>query len=203
MRRAIVLFLLSVLVVFESPMRADEAQSLVEEAVKVAGGRDKLPRMFRWKETWFLGDSDTPNPREAILDPPTAWYQNGTNIAAGNADRTEKTYLVWVWTLVPLLDEKSKLMLLPDSTIGDKPIRGVRLTREPQKDIDVYFDKKSLRLARIDWRTYQIDFDDWRELDGFRYPAKSFVRHKNGKLHLRTEFVVLERLSELPAGLKP
>ena len=73
-----------------------------------------------------------------------------------------------------------------------------RITRN-----DVCFDKQTKRLARIDWRACQIDVDDWKETDGFRYPAKSFVRRKDGSLHLRTEFLLLGRLPELPKKLKP
>jgi len=104
-----------------------------------------LPKFLHWKETYFT----SPDPaakgtaREAIIAPPLAWYQSGKNIAAGNADRTEKTYLVWVWTLAPLLEKDSKLKLLPDAKLGDKPIKGVRLSREGQKDIDLYFDAES------------------------------------------------------------
>ncbi len=182
--------------------RADDAKTLVDEAVKAAGGQDKLPKLLRWKETWFLGESKQANPREAILDLPRAWYQGGKNIAAGDADRTAKTYLVWVWTLAPLLDKDSTLKKLPDAKLGDRPILGVRLTRDKQVPIDIYFDAQSKKLARIDWRAYQIDFADWKETDGFRYPAKAFVRHKNGALYLRTEFQVLEVLKELPKNLR-
>lgn len=181
--------------------RADDAATLVSEAVKAAGGQDKLPRMLRWKETWFLGESSKPNPREAILAFPSKWYQDGKDIAAENPDRTEKAYLVWVWTLAPLVDKDSTLTMLPDAKLGDRRVRGVRLTRDAQKPIDVYFDTESKRLARIDWREYQIDFADWKESDGFHYPARAFVRRKDGSLHLRTEFQVLEVLKELPQNL--
>ena len=58
------------------------------------------------------------------------------------------------------------------------------------------------RLARIDWRTYRIDFDDWKAADGFSYPAKSYVRYTDGNLHLRTEFQLFEVLKELPKELR-
>ena len=154
MRARTILFVALVLIAFSGFARADEARPLVEEAVKVVGGADKIPKIFRWKEPWFLGESSNANPREALLVPPTAWYQDGKNLATGNADRTEKAYLVWVWTLAPLLALDSKLTLLPESTVGGKPIVGVRLTRDQQKDIDIYFEKENKRLARIDWRAY-------------------------------------------------
>lgn len=185
-------------------VRADEAQDLAETAVKAAGGASNLPKIVRWKETYYTSADPKAKgtQREAIVAFPLSWYQSGTDIAAGNADRTEKAYLVWVWTLAPLLEKDSKLKLLPAAKLGDKSIRGLRLTRDKQKDIDLYFDEKTHRLARIDWRAYRIDFDDWKEAAGFSYPAKSYVRYTNGTLHLRTEFQLFEVLKELPKELR-
>ena len=183
-------------------VRADEAHDLAEAAVKAAGGASKLPKIVHWKETFYGADpSIKGTSREAIIAFPSAWYQNGQDIAAGNPDRTEKAYLVWVWTLAPLLEKDSKLQLLPAAKLGDKPIRGLRLTRDKQKDIDLYFHEETHRLARIDWRAYRIDFDDWKEADGFSYPAKSHVRYVDGNLYLRTEFQMFEILKELPKEL--
>ena len=182
---------------------ADEAQVLAEAAVKAAGGAGKLPKIVHWKETYFVADPKAKGvEREAIVAFPSAWYQNGKDIAAGNADRTEKAYLVWVWSLAPLLEKDSKLKVLPAAKLGDKPIVGLRLIRDKQKDIDLYFFEKTHRLARIDWRAYRIDFEDWKEVDGFSYPAKSYVRYIDGNLKLRTEFQLFEILKELPKELR-
>lgn len=205
MRRAFV-FVLAVCVLpgSASLAHADDARDLAEAAVKAAGGVEKLPKIIHWKETYFFGEKpgDKGTQREAFVVPPLSWYQNGRDIAAGNADRTEKAYLVWVWTLAPLLEKDTTLKLLPDSMLKDKPIKGLRVSREKQKDIDVYFHADTKQLARIDWRSYQIDFADWKESEGFKFPSKAYVRLKDGKLHLRTEFQVLEVLKELPKELK-
>lgn len=185
------------------PQGDEAARKLAREAIEVAGGAEHLPKVLRWKETYYVGDlGGNGTPREAIVAPPQNWFQQGADIAAGNDDRTEKTYLVWMWTLEPLLDEKSTLTSLPDSTLAERSIRGVRVSRETQKDIDLYFDAETKKLARIDWRIFQIDFDNWTEQKGFKYPAKAFVRKKSGGLHLRTEFEMLEILDELPEELK-
>ena len=189
--------------VWSPAVRADGAQDLAEAAVKAAGGASKLPNIVHWKETFYGADPKAEGTdREAVVAFPSAWYQNGKDIAAGNADRTEKAYLVWVWTLAPLLEKDSKLKVLPAAKLGDKPIVGLRLTRDKQKDIDLYFHEKTHRLARIDWREYRIDFDDWKGADGFSYPAKSFVRCTDGNLYLRTEFRLFEILKELPIELR-
>ena len=204
MRTLLVLICATSGILASSPVvRADEAHDLAEAAVKAAGGTSKLPKIVRWKETFSGADPKIKGTeREAVVAFPSAWYQNGKDIAAGNADRTEKAYLVWVWTLAPLLEKDSKLKVLPAAKLGAKPIVGLRITRDKQKDIDLYFHEKTHRLARIDWRAYRIDFDDWKVVDGFSYPAKSYVRYTDGNLYLRTEFQLFEILKELPKELR-
>lgn len=169
-------------------------QELVDKAIQAAGGQDKLLTTFRWKEKYYIGACKEGVPREVKLTPPDHWWENGTDIAAGNPDRLEKTYLVWVWTLAPLLDKDSTLAALPDVKVDDRACVGLRLSRRDRPDIDLYFDAETSLLARIDWRKYQIHFSEWKELDGFKYPAQAFVRNADGSLSLRTELLELERL---------
>jgi hypothetical protein len=183
--------------------QADEAQDLAQAAVKAVGGVEKLPKVVHWKETYYGADPKAKGvEREAYLAFPASWYQSGKDIAVDNPDRTEKAYLVWVWTLAPLLEKDSQLKLLPSVKLGDKTLLGLRLTRDKQKDIDLYFFEKTHRLARIDWRAYRIDFDDWKVANGFSYPAKSYVRYTDGNLRVRTEFQLFEVLQELPKELR-
>lgn len=187
------------LLLLAAPDDAEKTRALVEKAVRAHGGQDALLRTFRWKERYFIGDSKNGTERSANLVPPDAWWQGKTNIADGNPDRGEKTYLVWAWTLVPLLDKDSRLALLPGETVDGKPAAGLLLRRDKRPDLSLYFDVESGRLARIDWRAYRITFADWKEADGARYPSQAFVRRKDGSLHLRTEFLELERVKAAPA----
>jgi hypothetical protein len=182
------------------PAQDDEkAKAIVDKAVAAHGGADKLLRTFCWKEKYYFGDSKDGTVRNAQLRPPEVWWNGGKDIAAGNTDRTDKTYLVWAWTLAPLLEKDSKLALLPDLDVDGRTAAGLKLTREGRRDLSLYFDKESGRLARIDWRTFHITFDDWKEHDGVRYPAKAVVRtNKDKSIHLWTEFLELERLKEVP-----
>ena len=179
-----------------------EVKTIVDKAIKAVGGEDKLLRLFRWKEQYYIGESKTGTIREAILQPPNHWWQSKADIAKDNPDRLDKTHLVEAWTLVPLTSNESTLTLLPEIKVDDKPAVGIRLVRTGKADLSLYFDKESGLLARIDWRTYHVTFSDWKEVDGVKYPSKSFVRTKEGKLHLWTEFLEMERLKSLPDGLK-
>ncbi|MGE0605818.1 MAG: hypothetical protein AB7O62_01740 [Pirellulales bacterium] len=181
----------------------EAVQAVVERAVKAAGGAEKIPAIVHWKERWYLGDSPAAHDREAIIGFPDAWFQDGKNIAKDNDDRAEKAYMVSVWALRPLIDAAAKLALLPGIEVEGRPADGLRVSREGQKDIDLYFDHETGRLARMDWRKYHVYFENWGEADGYHYPAKSRVHHLDGELYLWTEFLEFERLRELPAGLKP
>jgi hypothetical protein len=68
--------------------------------------------------------------------------------------------------------------------------------------MDVYFDKETLRLVRIDWRRDIHRFSDWKESEGVAYPAKCVGSRKaTGKPWYVSEIVELRRLQELPQGL--
>jgi len=190
--------LLPALLALATPQDSEKIRTIVDKAVAAHGGADKLLRLFRWKERYYLGDDPKGTVRQASLVPPEEWWAGPKNIAAGNADRSDKTYLVWVWTLVPLLEKDSKLALLPDLEVDGKPAVGLKLSRDGRKDISLYFDKDSGRLVRLDWRAYYVTFENWKEHDGARYAAKSVVHRKDGTVHLWTEFLELERLKAPP-----
>lgn len=69
--------------------------------------------------------------------------------------------------------------------------------------MDLYFDKDSNRLVRIDWRTDIHRFSEWQDRDGVKYPAKCVgYKKSSGKPWYFSEIVELEWLSEVPEGLK-
>lgn len=186
------------LLAFLSVQDAEKVKAIVDKAVTAHGGADKLLRIFRWKEKYYIGEGKDGTVRKAELRPPEVWWNGSKDIAAGNPDRTDKTYLVWAWTLVPLLEKDSRLALLPELQVDGKPASGIRLAREGRREISLYFDKESGRLARIDWRAYHVTFENWKDHDGARYPANAVVRNKDESIHLWTEFLELERLKEPP-----
>ena len=181
-----------------TPQDSDKVKAIVDKAVAAHGGADKLLRTFRWKEKYYFGEETKGTIRQASLVPPEEWWAGPKNIAAGSADRSDKTYLVWVWTLVPLLDKDSKLALLPDLEVDGGPAAGLKISREGRKDISLYFNKDTGRLARIDWRTFHVTFENWKEHDGAHYPAKAVVHRKDGGVHLWTVFLELERVKTPP-----
>ena len=105
-------------------------------------------------------------------------------------------------TLGALVDPNSKLETLADLEIAGRPAYGIRVSGTIDPPLEMYFDRETRRLTRIDWRKDQHVFSDWRDLAGLAYPAKCTGYKPTGKQWYHTEILELERLSEVPAGLK-
>jgi hypothetical protein len=180
-----------------------DVKALVRQVVAAAGGEEKLLKLFRMKER--LNVSSDPEKKGAervsVLEPPAHWWLGKRDRVT--QDKEPATFLVWGWTLGALTDPKSKVEALDEITEGDKPAVGLRVSESITPPMDLYFDKAEHRLVRIDWRSDIHRFSEWKEIDGVKYPAKCIGYKKNtGKPWYFTEILELERLQELPEGLK-
>lgn len=179
-----------------------KTQELVDKIMQAHGGQEKMLKRFRMKEMLNLSsDPDKKgSPRVTVFEAPNHWWLGKTNRNKNNQERA--TQFVWAWTLGPLLDPKSQLAPLPDSTVDGRVLLGLKLSKSVDRDIEFYFDRETLHLVRLDTGIYQFHFSDMKENDGWKYPAKCECRDKSKKsLYHSTEIVELERLSELPEGL--
>lgn len=179
-----------------------DPRALVHQAVQAVGGQDKLLKLFRIRERLHVGSDPAKkgNPRESVLEPPNYWW-------LGKRERVQDekepaTYLVWAWTLGALIDPKSRVETIPKAQDRDKAAFGLRVSGTISPPMELYFDKES-RLVRIDWRADIHRFSDWKEHDGVKFPAKCVgYRKKTGRPWYFSEILELERLKELPRGLK-
>jgi hypothetical protein len=176
---------------------------LVEQVVNAAGGEDKLLKLFRIREQ--LNVSSDPdkksNERVSVLEPPKFWWLGKKERVKD--EKEPATFLVWAWTLGALTDPKFKVEAIPEITEADKPAFGLRVSETITPPMDLYFDKTERRLVRIDWRADIHRFSDWKEHDGVTYPAKCIGYKKTTeKPWYFSEIIEIERLTELPEGLK-
>lgn len=175
----------------------------VQTVLKAVGGEEKLLKLFRLKER--LNVSPDPgakgNERVSVLEPPNYWWLGKRERVKD--EKEPATFLVWAWTLGILTDPKSKVESILGVTENEKPAFGLRVSGTVTPAMDLYFDKADGRLVRIDWRQDVHRFSDWKEHDGVKYPAKCVGYKKStGKPWYYTEILELERLKELPEGLK-
>lgn len=187
---------------FVAPAAEPDAAARVRQVVDAAGGPDKLLTLFRLRERINVS-SDLSQPgkeRVSVLEPPDHWWLGKRDRVT--EDKEPATFLVWAWTLGALTAPESKIETVPDVTEENRPAFGLRVSGSIDPPMELYFDRESSRLVRIDWRSDIHRFSDWRTVDGTGYPAKVIGYKKaSGKPWYTTEVLEVERLDELPAGL--
>lgn len=199
------LLLLSAACFLSSAVHADQPpEKLVEQVVAAAGGKEKLLTLFRIQEIFHFGDKPEPpegkkrSTRVSVMEPPKYWW-----VGKKDRDGEPAKFDVWGWTLGALLDSQTKLAVIPDVTEAERPAFGLRLTGTITPEMDLYFDRETNALVRMDWRGDIYRYSEMREHDGFRYPAKCVIyKAANGKPWFFHEITALERLAELPEGIK-
>lgn len=184
---------------------ADDANTaaLKQQVIDAAGGETKLMRLFRMKDRLKVGyNPDKPaKERTAVLEPPAHWWMGKRDRVV--ASQEPATYLVWAWTLGALTDEASQLELLTEVRDGDVDLVGIRVTESITPAMDLYFDKQTHLLTRIDWRTDIHRFSEWKDFDGVTYPSKCLGYKKTAKKPwYQCEILELKVLKELPDGLE-
>lgn len=203
MRLSLLVLLLGLSICGSATAADKDAATHIKDVVAAAGGEDKLLQLFKIKERLNVSSDETKagSVRVSVLEPPAHWWL-GTKDRVKD-DKEPATYLVWGWTLRGLIDPRAKVEKIADITEADKPAFGLRISDSITPPMDLYFDPTENRLVRIDWRSDIHRFSDWKEHDGVKYPAKCVGSKKNtGKPWYFSQIEELERLTELPAGLK-
>jgi len=177
-----------------------DADTLAKRIVASHGGAEKLLRTFKFDETYLLLGRDKGTDRTSILQPPHLWYVGKTE-RVSESGKGGVCHDVWMWTLAPLVDPKTKLESLPDATIEGKAAHGLKVSGSIEPPMDVFFDAATDDLAKIEWKGEQFFFSAPMEVDGTRLPSKCVLIGKTGKERMRTELRKIERLATLPADL--
>ena len=196
-------FLLPLLLATSAFTQTVEPKPLVEQALAAVGGRDKLLKTFRIKEIFHFGGTPEPaegkkrSTRESILSQPDKWWIKKKERGAEPAKDD-----VRAWSLDLLVDEKSKIEVIPDLTDEGKACFGLQVSGSVEPAMKFYFDKETNLLHRLDWRGDFYRFGDWKERDGLKFASKTIIfKLKDNKPWFFHEVTELERLAQLPEGL--
>jgi hypothetical protein len=182
-----------------------DPKPIVEKAIQTVGGKDKLLKIYRLKEVFHFGE--TPEPaagkqrslRDSILSQPDHWWINKKERGPDPAKDDARA-----WSLDLLVDEKSRFELIPEIVDEGRTCLGLRVTGSVTPAMGFYFDKETLLLRRLDWRSDFYRFSEWKEYDGLRYASRTVIfKTKSGKPWFFHDITELERLAQLPAGLNP
>ncbi len=179
---------------------AADAKALADKIVASHGGADKLLSTFTFTEVYLLAGKDKGTERTSTLQPPNLWYVGKTE-RVSEQNKGGVCHDVWMWTLAPLLDPKTKLEPLPDVSIEGKAAHALKVSGSIEPPMNAFFDAATDDLVKIEWKGEQFFFSAPMEVDGTRVPSKCVLIGKTGKERMRTELKTIERLPALPADL--
>jgi hypothetical protein len=118
----------------------------------------------------------------------------------------DATVLLQVHQLVPLKAKGYELSSLGETKVNDKPAVGIRVSRKGKRDVNLFFDKKSGLLAKMERQTVEPMsgqefteerlFLEYSKADGLSVP-KRVVVNRDGKLYAEVEVTEAQYLKSI------
>ncbi len=198
---------------FITMQTAAGAEASVEQVITAAGGEEKLLKLFQYRERVLVSGigaaavtPDEPGNRTSVV-------QIGGDVWLGTTKRGKDKVrvLMWAWSLRLLLDPKSKIEALPETTVAGTAVTGLRVTESIAEPITLYFETQKHQLIAIDYTDTRHVFSDWKTTSeghhyaahvvGYRFsdPDKKIVSDQQW---YQTDILELTPLADLPAELK-
>jgi hypothetical protein len=93
-----------------------------------------------------------------VLNGDKGWIEGGGETRAMTPEELknaqEDNYAGWVAALTPLVKDKTfTLATIGETNVDNRPAVGVRVSADKHRDVNLYFDKETNLLAKIQHRT--------------------------------------------------
>lgn len=128
------------------------------------------------------------------------------------AEERRDLYAGWLATLAPLRDKSYQLTALPEVDVNGRPAVGVKVARQQQPDVRLYFDKQTNLLVKSAFviktpipksdkqqeTLQELLYQDYKTVQGVRQPGRVIVL-RDGKRFADTQYtdiMLLERLDD-------
>lgn len=118
----------------------------------------------------------------------------------------EAVSMLGVMRMVGLTKKGYELAPLGEAKVNDRPAVGVRVTRKNARDLNLYFDKETGLVVKVERRgvdpmsgqefTEERVITEYQEKDGMKY-AKKVVIHRDGKKYLEAEVLETKFLDKV------
>lgn len=176
---------------------SDDPVKYAAEIVRRNGGAERLLKTFSLAETYSTNGGKKNSERVSKLQPPDLWYLGQTE-RVSESGKGSVCQDVWMWTLGPLVDPKTKLAAAPDAVVAGRNAHALKVSGTIEPAIVAYFDAETYGLVRIDWKGQQFLFSEPKAFDGATVPTHCVLYGKDGKERIRTDIRAITRLASLP-----
>jgi hypothetical protein len=140
-----------------------------------------------------------------VVDGDKAWRSvmgQTTELTGDELDSVRlETHVANIESLAPLLTDKAfALSSLGDGKVNDRAVVGVKVATKGFKDVNLYFDKETAFLTKVERRTLdpmgqettaETFYSDYKELEGLKQATKFEIRY-DGKKFLDGEVTELK-----------
>lgn len=190
----------------------DPASALANEVIEAAGGKENLFLTYRYSDRLRVGpgkpdllDSlEGKRTRQSYIEAPNLWWLLRGKEWKERGKEPAK-WLAFGWTLAVLADPEAKVTTLPDLVDEETSAEmvGLQVAGPIDPAMDLYFDKQTKLLVRLDWNKEICRFSEWKEFEGFHLPTRCVgYKRKNGEPWYFCEILEVERVAEIPAEVK-
>jgi hypothetical protein len=147
--------------------------------LEVLGKKTTLTTVFAGEQGWIRDDKQT---REMTPDE--------------RAEAREQSHAAWVSRLFPLKDPQYTLTALDSTLVDDKPAWGLQVARPGYRPINLYFDKQTSLLVKVETRvrdetnqqevTEETILSKYTDVQNTRQPMRLLVK-RDGQMVMDVE----------------
>jgi hypothetical protein len=147
--------------------------------LEVNGQKVRVITVFDGKQGWINANGQAVNVDDKLLK-----------------ELKEASYMMQVGRLAALKDPAITLALIGEVMVNGRPVLGVKVSSKGHRDIDLYFDKATGLMAKVERRTVDIMSGqevteerivlEYQEVDGMKTTKKAVV-NRDGKKFMELE----------------
>lgn len=151
----------------------------------------QLPGRFRM--TLDVGGGPDRSRIVVAVGPDKGWQSTGGTVADLGRERLEElreeAYVLWLTTLTPLRQDGFELTPLPEARAGGRALAGVRAASKGHADVQLYFDKESGLLVKVERRAREAGlavekeylYGSPKDFDGVKLPTRVTELHNGSR----------------------
>jgi hypothetical protein len=166
----------------ETTVQPDRLKSVLQ--LEAGGNTIQVTTVFDGKKAWASVNGQTQELEGKVLD-----------------EMKEASYMTRLARLAVLKDNEYELSPLGEVKVNGKPAVGIRVASKGHRDVNLYFDKESGLLAKLERQAVDAMtgedvaeeriITEYQEIDGVKVPKKAVI-NRDGKKFIEAEVVEIK-----------